>query len=104
MGDQKAEMQSCLPRRWSRLAFRAEDGVQRPLRMKTPALSLQKAERQGQGTLGNKIKKKGWVSPQHQTASLLYFCKYDRTPPAPGNMTKSRSPSELKSPGTMTSS
>ena len=31
--------------------------------MKIPALSLQEPERQGQGTLVSKIRKKGWASP-----------------------------------------
>jgi hypothetical protein len=47
-------------------AFRARCegwGVCRHYRMKIPALSLQKPERQGQGTLGSKIRRKGWASP-----------------------------------------
>jgi len=56
----------CRPRfpNWeSRKIKRKGSGSSVVIKVKIPALSLQKPERQGQSTLVSKIREKGWASP-----------------------------------------
>ena len=42
------------------------------IKMKIPALSLQRAERQGQGTLVSKMRKKDWASPHEDGCGVIF--------------------------------